>query len=521
MPAIAAFLKGTVSESLTKLVQPAGLVPATFFVLLNLAFIYPTTLADDVGIAKSFSGLAGVWQTVVVAALIFAIGYLLLNSVNIVTEALSGENWQRSILYGPLVEVERIRRSRLERRLQDAGPEANQTEIRWRLATHFPPRDTGTLYLAPTRLGNVLAATQQTLNDRYGIDMASLWAPLEAAKVVKDSPALAAVKDERSTLDLLVNMIFILALFAVEGLAFFGLRRRWPEALLSLLVLPVAFIAYRVAVRAARTWGDSVIVAFDLHRDELRKALGLREPAGFADERMLWTAATGFYLPGADDVDAGEIFDPTVATVTVTQPASLAVTTVSSAVVDVGGEPESGQQRIVLRAVNYVLLVARVGEAARFSDADVVVSDTRVVAIADSDVPAAVRHGIAGARASSKMTDAGARVLWRVSRLGEGGSLTLDYALPLWLLTAEPAGSLPARAVIDGKNGFRLVFSAAPANTVLVVTAMTPVDVVSPPRLLLGNEPKHLDPDPDIPRVYRSEPLTLGSTDPVLSLVLP
>lgn len=38
---IADFLKGTVSESLNKLIQPAAVVPAMLFVLLNLAFVYP------------------------------------------------------------------------------------------------------------------------------------------------------------------------------------------------------------------------------------------------------------------------------------------------------------------------------------------------------------------------------------------------------------------------------------------------------------------------------------------------
>jgi hypothetical protein len=521
MPAIAAFLKGTVSESLTKLVQPAGLVPATFFVLLNLAFIYPVALADGVGVAKTFSGLDAAWQTVVAVALVFALGYFLLNSANATTEALSGENWRGSILGSILTGSQRIRRWRLEHRRDKAEGNENETELSWRLATHFPPSSTGTLYLAPTRLGNVLAATQHTLDQRYGIDLTALWGPLESSESVKDSPALASVKEEKSTLDLLANTIFILALFTLEGLAFFGLRQRWREALLSLLALPIAFIAYRVAVRTARTWGDSVIVAFDLHRDELRKSLGLREPAGIVDERELWRKATGFYLPGADDVDPAEVFDASRPTMTVTQPAGLTVTTVASEISDIGGGPRTGRKHIVLRTVDYVFLVARAGQAWRFGDADIIVSDPRVVAIDGADLPSKVSHGPASATARLQTTAAAARLIWQITRLDEGGSLTLDYKLPIWTLAAEPEVNLPLEAVVDGVNGFRLNFATTVTDVTLIVTAMTTIDPLSPPRLCLGSERKNLDPSGGDPRIYRSERLSLGAPRPDLWLVLP
>src|SRR5919197_2336262 len=122
MPAIAAFLKGTVSESLTKLVQPAGLVPATFFVLLNLAFIYPTAQEDKVGIAQTFHDLAGVWQTITPASVIFALRYILFNNANVITETLSGENWRNSVLGTVLITWQRARRYDLDRRADNAGP---------------------------------------------------------------------------------------------------------------------------------------------------------------------------------------------------------------------------------------------------------------------------------------------------------------------------------------------------------------------------------------------------------------
>jgi hypothetical protein len=520
MPAIAAFIKGTVSESLTKLLQPAGLVPATFFVLMNLAFVYPSALDEKVRVAKTFSKLDPVWQTTTVAVLILAIGYLLLNSANTITETLSGENWRGSPLYGPLTFWQSRRRNRLLRRRDNASEDENRTELSWRLAVHFPPSESSH-YLAPTQLGNVLAATQYTLSNRYGIDLASLWGPLEATSTVKDAPALAAVKDEKSTLDLLANIIFILILFTFEGLVFFGLRGRWDAVLLSLLALPVAYLAYRVAVRAARTWGDSVIVAFDLHRGDLRKALGLREPAGSADERKLWDEATAFYLPGAEDADASGIFDATPPSLSVSAPATLKVTPVSSSVVDTDGKPDGG--RIVLRQIDYVLLVARAGEPSRFADADVVVSDPRVVELAEADMPQPVRHGLAAAKVRAQEYHGGLRLIWEVSRLERGASLTLDYKLPLWKLEVTPEGGLPTSAAPDGANGFKLDFPSSAFGTglTLTLTALTPTDPLKHPRLCLGSEQRKLRPQSENGRIYKSEKLTLTNASPGLWLVLP
>ena len=53
---MAEFLKGSVDESLKKLVQPAGLVPAIVLLLLNLGAIYP---AVQIGAIERFAKLDG------------------------------------------------------------------------------------------------------------------------------------------------------------------------------------------------------------------------------------------------------------------------------------------------------------------------------------------------------------------------------------------------------------------------------------------------------------------------------
>lgn len=518
MPAIAAFLKGTVSESLTKLVQPAGLVPATFFILLNLAFIYPTAVADKIGIAKTFSDLSDGWQAVAAAAVSLALGYVLLNSATAISETLAGENWRRSALGAVLLWWQGRRRRRLEQRAANAADDENTTEISWRVATRFPPSSTGSLYLAPTHFGNVLAATQYTLHDRYGIELTALWGPLESTPAVKDAPALASVKDERSTLDLLANTIFILALFTFECLAFFGLRGRWDEALLSLLALPVAYVVYRLAVRAARTWGDSVLVSFDLHRHDLRDALGLRKSGDAADQFELWDAASGFYLAGGG-VAASAVFDEISPSLSIVAPPGLATTPAAVDIADICRKDEwqehdlEGQEttknRVVLCAIEYSLLVARVGEAEQFVDTDIVVSDARVTAIGDRDVPIQVRQGVATATAH-RLSGDGSSLVWTLSRLDQGAALSLDYQLPIWTLTTDSPDKLPAVSLQPGL-GFCLEWQSATTVT-LTVTSLTRTDPLSPLPTLSGTDAK-LDPDRDEAGVYHATGVTVNAKE--------
>jgi hypothetical protein len=51
MPALAEFLKGTVKDTLTSLVQPPGLVPAAVLILLNLGMIAPRAKDEELGLA--------------------------------------------------------------------------------------------------------------------------------------------------------------------------------------------------------------------------------------------------------------------------------------------------------------------------------------------------------------------------------------------------------------------------------------------------------------------------------------
>jgi hypothetical protein len=101
--AVAKFLQGKVDESLTKFLQPAGLVPAAVFVVLNLAFILPELSAAGVSFATGFGELDESWQTVIAAFAVVVLGYLLISVSGNILDLLSGESWRDTPLYDALV----------------------------------------------------------------------------------------------------------------------------------------------------------------------------------------------------------------------------------------------------------------------------------------------------------------------------------------------------------------------------------------------------------------------------------
>jgi hypothetical protein len=429
MSSIAEFISGTVNESLKKLLQPVGLIPASLFVLLNLAFVYPSARSDGVQLATTFSGLDAPTQAAVVALLALALSYFLLSASSTILDVLGGELIRGSVLYALLVLVQRGRRARLAA----AGD--------WYLSRRFyvSPEGEDDLPPLPSSLGNVLRATQGSVAQRYGIDIAALWSQFVATPELKDLPARAVVEDERASRDILINTALVLWVFALEGLVYFTAQDHPRDVLLSLVAVPAGYLAYRVSVKKAEAWGDAVETLVDLHRDKLHAALKLAPYTSLSTERRVWQRATRFYL-GADEGTADDVFErqgrPSVTAI----PSGEVAAATPVAAVREGPETVAG--KVWLRWIDYVVLVARTGQAA-VSGAEVLVNDPRVARIAGAPVllyvpPVAAQVEVVAADAGR---DA---LLWRIGPLGAGTAISLRYRLPLAVIDGV-GGAVPSR----------------------------------------------------------------------------
>lgn len=428
--ALTGFFTGTVSDNVAKLLQPVGSFPATLFVLLNLAFIYPAAREDHVRIAERFAALDSGWQLVVVATAILSLGYLLLNISGLVVQLLGGQGWRQTFLHRVLARRAKNRRDRLAAAAQPAGALLEQ----WHLAMYFPTEDR----VEATALGNALAATQDVVNTRYGIDIAALWSDMEVAAPA-DSAALASVKDERVGLDLLANLTFVLAAFTVEAVVFFDAHRAWTSALLSLFGALAAIGAYRAAVAKANSWGVAIATVFDLEREKLWSALGLRAAQTASEEKVLWERASKFYLPLARDDEplpqvpsGGDLWDAVEAPLSLQATDNVAARALSRAVVS--DAPFVGANGFVWFAfVEYVLTATRREGPIPFPgvDAAVTAADAavkRITAVDGPDNAVVLRN-----------RDGSDLLLWRFQGLVGDSERMVRYRVPTWGARVDPA----------------------------------------------------------------------------------
>jgi hypothetical protein len=316
LPAISDFLKGAFSPDLLKALQPAGLVASAVFLLVNVLFIFPELVLRNVTPAVALLGLGTAWQAAIATGLVLLLAYLLLSLNNRILAVLTGEFWKDSPILGPaLTWIQRRTRDQLQQSIERQTRGRGRQLTQFQLFTRFP---THQIDLMPTALGNVLNAVADDLTERYGIDFMAAWPRMET--VIASENALAMrLNNERATLDFLVNLTFVLGLFAVENLVLRYAWRQWGLALLSIVFIVLAWLVYMAAIGKARAWGDAVGVAFDLYRQNLRTQLGMRDTKGRLSEKADWDALSKWVLfrEANDDVLTNWNVPPTpVATAT-------------------------------------------------------------------------------------------------------------------------------------------------------------------------------------------------------------
>jgi len=455
MGVVATLFHGTVEETLKKLLQPAGLLPAALLVLLNLGFIYPTAKDEQWRIATAFGGVDDTWKAVVVGALVLSLGYLLLHASTLILDALAGRTWRESFAHQLL----KHEQSRKWDRAESAASESLAATVRFH--TLYPPKDD----VQATGIGNSLSATQAVVAARYGAELAAVWPQMQSA-VKSDSQALSAANNEKVALDLLGNLTFVLLLFAVEAVAVFSLVDDWNSVLLSLLPFALALLAYRVMAEKAQSWGTAIQVLFDLHRSDLETAMGLRTTTGADDENRLLASLSHFFFKGREAGDRSEIFDaPKVPGPSLQSSSNVTARFFTDAIADGPLELDTPAP-VGLRSIHHVISVTRTEADGGSADADVYVVEPRARAVG-AQLPEFAEPGGASAAAT---VDPGvpAEILWEIVSLPPAGSITLDYDLPLWTLQVTPASTSAAVAYLPGVGHEVRIAAAAGAAEVII-----------------------------------------------------
>jgi len=153
----------------------------------------------------------------------------------------------------------------------------------------------------PTALGNAIAAWEDYSRTRYGMDAIALWPRL--VPLLKENKYLEFVTQEKSAFDFLLNSCTISALLGIE-VFYYCLYRGKPVSavLLALAAAGLSWLLYNATIIAARQWGTTVRVAFDLYRDKLYKQLRLIPSRSFKEEVRRWEDVSEFLLYRSQEI---------------------------------------------------------------------------------------------------------------------------------------------------------------------------------------------------------------------------
>ncbi len=159
---------------------------------------------------------------------------------------------------------------------------ARYTELLLTRRIRFP--DSEKLVL-PTEFGNVIRAFEVYSRVMYGIDAIPFWPHLSAVIPEDYQRSISAAKAE---VDFAVNLFYFSFMLLLEYLILILASDsiRWPWFPFVLLIS--AWLNYRLAVNAAKSWGNRIKAAFDLFRYDLLRQMGVRIPKDWGQERHLW-----------------------------------------------------------------------------------------------------------------------------------------------------------------------------------------------------------------------------------------
>jgi hypothetical protein len=176
-------------------------------------------------------------------------------------------------------EAHRARRGNLVRALQPATDDvlavrrAGAASVARR---HYPK---GGTTLQPTRIGNAVAATEQRVAERHGLDLELCWRPLVQ---VIDQPARTRLETASSLIVARAQAVLCAAALLVWTPL---LPTPWARAGYAAGCLLLVLLACRVVAGAVEAYCDAAEDTFLVHRAALYRALGFPLPTTTRTER--------------------------------------------------------------------------------------------------------------------------------------------------------------------------------------------------------------------------------------------
>jgi hypothetical protein len=169
--------------------------------------------------------------------------------------------------------------------------EEQKRSIEQKLETFYPQEYFKPL--RPTRLGNILLATEAYLYKRYGIDYEVIWPRL---RTKLPAEVIAALENSKTQRDFMVLTSALAWTFSpIWCLSLAICTTNWQLFLWCALGWPLAWICYKNALQSTIAYSEQLKALFDFNRGEFFKALNRRMPPNIEEERKEWEHIARFF----------------------------------------------------------------------------------------------------------------------------------------------------------------------------------------------------------------------------------
>ena len=293
---------GTVLGQVTSQLEKRFILNALF---PSIAFVLAAGAAIAAGADGPVAAL-GAWEAqsaaekaltaIAAVAGVFLFANLLANGMQWVITLFEGYAWPVSLVASPARRRQLKRAHDLLVKAEEDSPSADRFQLTFPLyPTTLTAND-----VTPTRLGNILRSAETYSMNRYGADSVRLWPRLSP---LLTDPILSAMSAARTSMEFLLAVSFLSGLYAPIAsiyLIWQGAGLVWILAAL-LGASSISICTYFSALAPAAVYGEQIRTAFDLHRLDLLRRVGMPLPATLDEERRLWEELHRFLDRGDPD----------------------------------------------------------------------------------------------------------------------------------------------------------------------------------------------------------------------------
>jgi len=385
------FLNETLTENVKGILKPANWLVSAIFIILNLIFILPVLLDENILSPTNVFILNPSLQLTVAVVLILLLAYLLSSMKQSIFSLIAGnfstdspflerikqekENFAKDItrLRGELVAGDLI--EGLNKPIGAVPPSTSGQN---------PPTDE---YMKPIAVSAAMRKVAQAIENDWGINVEYLFHYIEGT--IGNEMEWKRVNDEQEGVDFFVSLTFILTLFAIEQILVQLFWKQGLSVVWGWLFLGLAYITYKLAENKASTWGAAVERAVTIHHETLRQEFGLRPFKDSEDEKEAWRAVSQWrksgYIPDAilpSQVTASAVPENVKVTI---QSGTSDIEMPEWEDKEINGTMRCKQR--VYQHIDYVMLVSNTkteGDGSETKDIYVLISDPKVPVIHDA-----------------------------------------------------------------------------------------------------------------------------------------